>query len=150
MNLSPHFSLEELIVSQTASRKGIDNTPSQEIINNLTRLCAFLETVRDALQSPINISSGYRCPELNAAVGGAASSQHVTGHAADFTAHGLTLDGIIQLIMKEQLPFDQLIREFPDSNGGGWVHISIPNDPGDAPRQQVLIIDHTGTRPYTL
>ncbi len=143
MHLSPNFTLEEMVASQTASRKRIDNTPSPQIISNLTRLCAFLETVRDALQSPMNISSGYRCPELNAAVGGAATSQHCHGVAADFTSPHYTLDGIIQLIIKENLPFDQLIREFD-----AWVHISIPNDPDEIPRQQALIIDHTGTRPY--
>lgn len=149
MNLSPHFSLAEMTASQTASRKGIDNTPSLEIVENLTRLCAFLETVRDVLQSPMNISSGYRSPELNAAIGGAENSQHCQGVASDFTSSHYTLDGIIKLIISEQLPFDQLIKEFSDGNGGGWVHISIPNDPNGTQRRQALIIDHTGTRPYT-
>ena len=140
MNLSDHFTLEELTFSQTAIRKGIDNTPSNEVRSNLVRLSEFLETVRRRVGLPIHITSGYRSPELNNAIGGASNSQHCLGCAADITVRGISLDEIIKRI--GDLDFDQLIREY-DS----WIHISIPPI-GKSPRKQKLIIDHNGTRPY--
>jgi zinc D-Ala-D-Ala carboxypeptidase len=85
MRLSENFSLEELTASETAARKGIDNTPSEEVINNLKRLAAALQEVRALLNHrAILVSSGYRSPELNQAVGGSATSDHCKGFAADF------------------------------------------------------------------
>lgn len=143
MRISQNFTLEEMTFSQTAARMGIDNTPPQEVFRNLKRLCALLEDVRDACAAPIRISSGYRSPDVNRAVGGARNSQHALGCAADFTAHGMTIDEVIQIIIEADLPFDQLIREF-----NSWIHISVPNTVNDKPRKQALIIDKKGTRPY--
>ena len=127
MHLSPHFTLEELTSSSKAVALKIDNTPSVEIIENLKALTLALELVRSVIGKPLKISSAYRCPELNAAVKGSKSSQHVQGYAADFTVDGLTPRQICEKIMAAGLHFDQLIcenisAEHPD---GVWVHFGI-------------------------
>ena len=144
MRLSENFSLEELTASETAARKGIDNTPSEEVINNLKRLAAALQEVRALLNHrAILVSSGYRSPELNQAVGGSATSDHCKGLAADFIcpSYGSPND-IVRAIAASDLSFKQVIREFDK-----WVHLSIPEE-GQEPRKQALIIDREGTRAY--
>jgi len=128
MELSPNFSLEEMIQSNTAARKGIDNTPSEAVKANLKNLCVnFLEVLRAKLAEkygkvmPIIVSSGYRSPALNKAVGGSANSQHITGQAADIIVPGLTVEELFQFILTN-MSFDQCIQEF-DS----WVHVSYIN-----------------------
>lgn len=143
MQLSEHFSLNELTHSDLAIRKGISNDPTPDVISNLTRLAELLEKVRKYLNKPISINSGYRCPELNQAVGGQKASQHLLGCAADIRVSGMTPDEIVKAIIQTDIQFDQMIREF-DS----WVHISVTNSAEDTPRNQVLIIDKLGTRPY--
>ena len=143
MKLTPNFTLEELTVSEIGKRFNIDNTPNAEVQANLVRLARFLEEVRAVLKRPIHINSAYRCAELNSKIGSKSNSQHTLGCAADITVSGLTPDNIVQEIIKTNLEYDQLIREF-DS----WVHISIPNHFADRPRKNVLIIDKNGTRPY--
>ena len=143
MNLSPNFTLEELTHSEIAERQGLDNTPNEDVKANLTRLARFLEEVRRALGRPIMVNSAYRSPQVNTAVGSKPTSQHCIGCAADIKVPGLTPDNIVKEILKTNLEYDQLIREF-DS----WVHISIPSKFADKPRKQVLIIDKAGTRPY--
>lgn len=87
MKLSENFSLSEFTRSDTADRLGIDNTPSGEVVANLTELCrAVLQPLREAWGEPLRINSGYRCPALNKAVGGVKTSQHVTGNACDIVA----------------------------------------------------------------
>lgn len=144
MRLSENFSLEELTASETAARKGIDNTPSEEVINNLKRLAAALQEVRALLNHrAILISSGYRSPELNQAVGGSATSDHCKGLAADFICPSYgTPNDIVRAIAASGLSFKQVIREFDR-----WVHLSIPEE-GQEPRKQALIIDRQGTRAY--
>lgn len=143
MQLSEHFSLNELTHSDLAVRKGISNDPTPDVISNLTRLAELLEQVRKYLNKPISINSGYRCPKLNQAVGGQKASQHLLGCAADIRVSGMTPDEIVKAIIQTDIQFDQMIREF-DS----WVHISVTNSAKDTPRNQVLIIDKQGTRPY--
>jgi hypothetical protein len=143
MNLSPNFTLEELTYSETAQRKGLDNTPTEEVKANLVRLARFLEEVRRVLGRPITIDSAYRSPKVNEAVGSKPTSQHCNGCAADIRVAGLTPDDVIKLILKSNIEYDQVILEF-DS----WVHISIPNKFADKPRKNALIIDKNGTRPY--
>lgn len=140
MNLSAHFTLEELTHSQTASRRGIDNTPPDSVIANMRDvLCPGLEQVRTLLGKPILISSGYRSPRLNATVGGSAKSQHMEGLAADFTCPGFGPPLVVAHAIKNSgIEFDQLLYEF-----GEWVHISFARHP----RLQVLTIDTRGTRP---
>lgn len=143
MNLTPHFTLEEMTFSQTAIRRGIDNTPTPEHFRNLRRLCSLLEDVRDVIGSPIRITSGYRCEELNGLVGGAKNSQHMIGCAADIKPVSMDLGEAIEVIIDADIEFDQLILEF-----NSWIHISVPNTQTDKPRKQVLIIDSEGTRPW--
>jgi zinc D-Ala-D-Ala carboxypeptidase len=144
MRLSENFSLEELTASETAARKGIDNTPSEEVIDNLKRLAAALQEVRALLNHrAILISSGYRSHELNQAVGGSATSDHCKGLAADFICPSYgTPNDIVRAIAASGLSFKQVIREFDR-----WVHLSIPEE-GQEPRKQALIIDREGTRAY--
>ena len=135
MQLSKNFSLAELVASQVATRKGIDNTPAPAIVANLTRLAALLEQVRALVGGPITISSGYRSPALNKAVGGAANSAHVLGLAADISTTKLTPKALALLIRQSDIAFDQLIYE------GTWVHIALS---ASAPRRQVLTAKFAG------
>ena len=131
MKFPPHFSLDELILSQTAARKGIDNTPNDEIKSNILRLAWFLETLRAKLNAHygktfINVSSGYRCEELNTAIGGSKTSSHVQGFAADINVPGLKPIVVARFIANNMADegFDQVIHEF-----GRWVHVSICDFP---------------------
>jgi hypothetical protein len=120
MQLSEHFSLAELVRSPTALRLGINNTPSSTVIAALTALCLnLLEPVR-AHFGPVAITSGYRAPAVNRAVGGAATSKHCLGEAADFTVPGQRNIDVAQWIQRN-VGFDQLIYEFGEE---GWVHAS--------------------------
>lgn len=144
MQLSTHFTLEELIASDTAARFGLDNTPNAEVVENLKRLCTLiLEPLRDLVHAPVHINSGYRALEVNRKVGSKDTSQHVKGCAADVKVQGVTPDELIKVIIGAGLPYEQVIREFDR-----WVHVSVPNNPYTLPKRQELIIDHAGTRPY--
>ncbi|SEK02550.1 D-Ala-D-Ala carboxypeptidase family metallohydrolase [Paraburkholderia diazotrophica] len=143
--LSPHFGLAEFTQSQTAIRRGINNTPSSAAIDNLTRVAQLLESVRTLLgNQPISISSGYRSPGVNAAVGGAPNSRHLLGLAADFTCPSFGEPRDICLKIKSSaLIFDQLIFE------GTWVHIGL-SPAGEQVRQQILTAHFKGgTVTYT-
>jgi zinc D-Ala-D-Ala carboxypeptidase len=145
MNLTPHFTLEELTASETAERNGWDNTPNDQELANLGRLAAFLEQVKEVLAGkPIMISSGLRTKKVNDAVGSKDSSQHRIGCAADFKVPGMTPDEVVKAIVASGIGYDQVIREFDR-----WTHISIPNSINFSPRGQALIIDKAGTRPYS-
>lgn len=121
MNLSEHFSLDELTASQTALRKGIDNTPPPVVTEKLRMLAATLEQVRKLLgNNPIHISSGYRCLALNRAIGSGNLSAHVLGYAVDFTCPSFGAPKeVANKIAESPIRFDQLIYE------GTWVHLSI-------------------------
>lgn len=140
MNLSPHFTLAEFVISETAARSGIDNDPPMELLPALKRTAQGLEAVRVRLGgAPITITSGYRCKALNTAIGGAADSQHMRGEAADFICprFGSPLE-VATALRDSGIEYDQLLLEF-----GRWVHISF----SAAPRHQALVIDKAGTRP---
>ena len=143
MNLSQNFTYEEMTASETAVRHNIDNTPDNDTLMNLRRLALFLEEVRKILNKPLQINSAYRSPLANEAVGGKKTSQHCKGTAADIKVKGMTPDQVVKAIIKSDLQYDQVIREF-DS----WTHISIPNTKDEKPRKQALIIDKNGTRPF--
>ena len=141
MNLSPHFTLEELTITD---HREFDNTPNASEIANLTRLADFLEQVREAVGGkPVMVNSAFRSKQVNDAVGSKDTSQHRLGCAADIRVPGMTPDQVVKAIMAAGLAYEQLIREFDR-----WTHISIPNDPKGKPRGQTLIIDKAGVRLY--
>lgn len=120
-----YFTIKELIKSSTAEAKGIDNTPTPEVERNLTALVDnVLDGVREIYGKPITVNSGYRCPELNKAVGGSATSDHVKGFAADITGGSKTENERLFNIIKHNFHFSQLI----DEKNFSWVHVSYnPN-----------------------
>lgn len=131
MNLSKNLTLAECTKSITASRMGIDNTPDEWVIENLRQVAInVFQPLRDAFKNPIYISSGYRSPELNKAIGGSSRSSHMEGRALDLDADvfgGCTNSQIFEYI-RNNLEFDQLIWEFGDENNPDWVHVSYVYD----------------------
>ncbi|MAY20327.1 MAG: hypothetical protein CL955_06885 [Erythrobacteraceae bacterium] len=124
--LSKHFALHEFTRSQTASRRDIDNRPGEAEIAALRLLChKVLEPVREHFDRPVRISSGYRSPALNRAIGGSRTSQHCKGEAADFEIAGISNIEVCRW-MEKHLNYDQLILEFytPGQPNSGWVHVS--------------------------
>ncbi len=139
-NITMHFTIEELYASKTAKDKGINNKPSVREMVNLVYLAAYvLEPLRKAMGEPIKIGSGFRCQQLNKAVGGVSNSQHLTGQAAD-----LCIDGDIEKgkrwfnYIKDHLPFDQLIWEHNPKTGSYWVHVSYVFSDFGKNRRQVI------------
>ena len=133
MRLSKNFTLDELIRSDTAKKKGYveQYNPQKEVIENLRRLVEnVLQPARDRLGESITVTSGYRCDRLNKAVGGAASSQHRLGQAADLVASSNAK--LFEVL--RSTPFDQLIWEFGDADQPAWVHVSY----SERHRRQVL------------
>ena len=122
-----HFTIEELYASKTAKAKGINNKPSVQQMINLVYLAAFvLEPLREAMNEPIKIGSGFRSKELNKAVGGVANSQHMKGQAADLCIDGDSKKGRKWFeYIRDHLPFDQLIWERNARTGSEWVHVSF-------------------------
>jgi uncharacterized protein YcbK (DUF882 family) len=142
MNLSEHFTLEEL--THTDHRQ-FDNTPNEAEKANLRRLAAFLEQVKGLLGGkPIMVNSAFRSKQVNDAVGSKDTSQHRVGCAADMRVPGMTPDEVVRAVIASDLGYDQVIREFDR-----WTHISVPNTADARPRKQALIIDKTGTRMYS-
>jgi len=135
MNLSPHFTLEEMVISETASRKGINNTPSAAVIENMRVLCGVLEEVRRLLGQPILITSGYRSAALNKAIGGSTTSAHQHGLAADFIAPPLTPLEVCLQIEASDIGFDQLIYEYT------WTHFGLRKE---NMRRQTLTLNKAG------
>ena len=141
MNLSPHFTLEELTFTD---HREFDNTPNDAEKNNLKRLAEFLEQVKTVLGGkPIMVNSAFRCKQVNDAVGSKDTSQHRIGCAADIRVPGMTPDEVVKAVIASGIGYDQIIREFDR-----WTHISVPNIITQSPRRQALIIDRQGTRPY--
>lgn len=138
MKLSEHLDLSEVIRSESAKRKGIDNMPTPEHIENFKKLAEnIFEKVRANFRVPIRISSGYRCKELNSAIGGAASSQHCKGEAIDIDMDGDPNNVSNKMIfdyIHKNLDFDQLIWEFGTDSNPDWVHVSY----SDRHRKEVL------------
>ena len=141
MNLTEHFTLEEL--THTDHRQ-FDNTPNETERANLVRLAGLLELVKVALGGkPIMVNSAFRSKQVNDAVGSKDTSQHRLGCAADIRVPGMTPDQVVRAIIAENLPMDQIIREFD-----AWTHISVPNSISLTPRRQALVIDRSGTRAF--
>ena len=140
--LSPHFSLEELSVTD---HREFTNEPNDLEKNNLKRLAELLEQVKRHLgDKPIMVNSAFRSKQINDLVGSKDTSQHRVGCAADIRVPGMTPNDVVKAIIASDIPYDQIIREFDR-----WTHISVPNDPTGKPRKQALIIDKLGTRIYS-
>ena len=137
MRLTEHFKLSEFTNSSTATARGIDNTPNEQQIANLKRICEeILEPLRAFAGQPIIIGSGYRSPALNKAVGGVKNSQHMTGEAADIHLPDNATGRKWFLWMMDNLKFDQLIMEkSPPSSTRYWIHVSFSRN---RCRQQVI------------
>ena len=145
MKASPHFTIDELTFSETATRKDIDNTPSNEVLDNLYITAMEMENVRELLgNNPILISSGYRCLALNELLGSKPTSAHIRGLACDFTCPKFgDPDDIVDVIFGSDIQYDQIILEFDK-----WVHIAFPAD-GESARKKALIINKKGTMIYS-
>ena len=148
MKLTENFSLGELTKSQTAERKGIDNSPSTEHQDNLKSLCEMiLQPIRDHFGQVVSVSSGYRSPELCTAIGSKTTSQHAKGEAADFEIFGVSNKELADYI-DENLDYDQLILEYwkeSDPNSG-WVHCSYTN--GSNRKQYLRAYKENGSTKY--
>lgn len=148
MKLTANFSLNELTQSETALRKGLDNTPNEEVIANLKMLAEkVLQPVREHYGKGVKVNSGYRSPDVNASVGGSKTSDHCKGQAADIEIPGIANADLAQYI-KDNLQFTQLILEFytqgiPDS---GWVHVSY--DPANLKCQTLTAVKKDGKTVY--
>ena len=148
MQLSKNFSLVELTKSQTAERKGIDNTPSPEHQENLEKLCRHvLQRVRDHFGKVVTVSSGYRSPELCTAIGSKITSQHAKGQAADFEIFGVSNKSLADYI-DEALHYDQLILEYWNESdpNSGWVHCSFSQ--GNNRKQYLRAYKENGKTKY--
>lgn len=141
--VSQYFTYAEVVRSQTADRLGLDNVPSANVFETCLRTASKMDAVRRLLGVPITVTSWYRSPDLNHAIGSSPTSQHIRGEAVDFVAprYG-TPAQIVHRLMEIGAQYDQLILEFADRPSGGWVHVSWT----DKPRMQVLAIDGNGTR----
>lgn len=160
--ITKNFSFQELTHSQTASRRGIDNTPTNQHKRNLIESTENLwQPIRDALEIPISISSGYRGPKLNTAIGGSKNSAHMYGFAIDFRVHGvpncyLLAKKILEIIKEKNLNFDQLILEFPsgdredpeNSMPGSWIHLGYKSPSGQHRRQILTAVKRQGKTLY--
>jgi zinc D-Ala-D-Ala carboxypeptidase len=145
MDLSSFFSLAEMTRSETARRENIPNQPAETEVQNLRALCAaVLDPLRTALEVPIKVNSGYRSPELNRRIGGAAKSQHVEGKAADIQVPGMGVLELFKAIIRQGLPFDQIIYEAA-SPTSKWVHVS--HDPARDRRQIMVALFGSKGRP---
>ncbi len=148
MKLTANFSLSELTKSQTAERKGIDNTPSPEHQENLKSLCTnVLQPIRDHFGKVVTVSSGYRSPELCVAIGSKTTSQHAKGEAADFEIFGLSNKTLADYIDSELL-YDQLILEYWNESdpNSGWVHCSFSR--GNNRKQYLRAYKENGKTKY--
>ena len=142
MKLSKNFSLNEFISSETALRRGIDNTPSAEVLANLKALCEnIMQPLRDWYGKPINITSGYRSPALNRAIKGAANSDHMKGQAVDFTLPKEDYPKVFEWL-RNNVNYTQIIDEF----GFSWIHISY--DAKNLKKQALKAVKQNGKTLY--
>ena len=130
--LTENFTLEELIQSATAEAKGIKNVPNSAELSNLKAVAKLLQSIRNKYGKPIKVSSGFRCKQLNKAVGGSATSQHLSGEAADIkaTGKGCTNAALFKcikgMIESGEIRVGQLIWEYGTQTNPQWVHVSLP------------------------
>lgn len=138
-NISKYITYLEATTSQTATRKGINNTPTDAELINMQRVAVrIFDVVRDHFKTPLRVSSFYRCLKLNTAVGGAKNSQHKTGQAIDIQGTGNVSNKAIFEFIKNNLEFDQLIWEFGNEANPAWVHVSYVSK--EKNRKQIITV----------
>lgn len=138
-NISKYITYLEATTSQTATRKGINNTPTDAELINMQRVAVrIFDVVRDHFKTPLRVSSFYRCLKLNTAVGGAKNSQHKTGQAIDIQGTGNVSNKAIFEFIKNNLEFDQLIWEFGNETNPAWVHVSYVSK--EKNRKQIITV----------
>jgi len=148
MKLTENFTLSEMVKSETALRQGLDNTPGDAEIANLKVLAEkVLQPIRDNFKRGVKVNSGFRHPNVNAAVGGSRTSDHCKGQAADIEIPGLANADLAEWI-KNNLKFTQLILEFytPGIPDSGWVHVSY--DPANLKCQVLTAMKENGKTVY--
>ena len=148
MKLTENFTLSEMTKSETALRHGLDNTPNDAEIANLKRLAEnVLQPIRNNYKRGVKVNSGYRAPNVNAAVGGSKTSDHCRGQAADIEIPGIANAELAEWIAKN-LKFTQLILEFytPGVPDSGWVHVSY--NPADLKCQVMTAMKENGKTVY--
>ncbi len=149
MKLAKNFSLKEMCASQTAERMNIRNTAGQVELINLVYLCAnVLQPVREHYEKVVTVSSGFRCEELNTAIGSnSETSQHVKGQACDFEIYGID-NFLVASYVAENLEFDQLILEYYEPPNGGWIHVSYNAFDGNRKKTLTASRDEKGKVKY--
>lgn len=148
MNLTKNFTLHEMTKSETALRQGLDNTPGDREVEALRLLAEnVLQPVRDHYGKGVKVNSGFRHPEVNAAVGGSRTSDHCRGMAADIEIPGVPNAELAEWIV-ENLAYTQVILEFytPGIPDSGWVHVSY--DPSNLKRQTLTAVKQDGKTAY--
>jgi len=149
MNLTENVSLKELTKSESATRFGISNEPTEEALSNLQKLAThILQPVRDHFGKPLIITSGYRSPELCVKIGSTTTSQHTKGQASDFEIGGIANKDLSDWI-HQNLDYDQLILEFwkPEDANSGWVHCSYKGE-GQNRKQYLRAFTENGRTKY--
>jgi zinc D-Ala-D-Ala carboxypeptidase len=134
MQVTPHFSWYEVQYSTAAKARGIDNTVPPGLLANVKITAAYMESVRAILGGPIRVTSWFRCPAVNAAIGGSRTSMHMQGLAVDFKPTNMSLADAFNRIRRSEIPFDQLILE-RTRDGANWIHIGFSRG---TPRRQVM------------
>ena len=150
MKLSKNFSLAEMTKSQTATRMGLNNSPSEDQTENLRLLCErVLQPVRDHFNQVVSISSGFRDPILSQKIGSSINSQHCKGEAADFEIFGVANNELADWI-KENLMFDQLILEYfePGQPNSGWIHVSYTKEINANRKEYLMATKKDGKTQY--
>ena len=148
MQLTKNFSLAEMTVSETARSRGLKNEPGTQEIENLRTLCQqVLQPLREAYGKSIKVNSGFRAPDVNAAVGGSRTSDHCKGQAADIEIPGVPNAELAKYIA-DYFDFTQLILEFytPGIPDSGWVHVSY--DPKNLKKQVMTAMKEKGKTVY--
>lgn len=128
MQLTKNFKLSEFTDSDTATAKGIDNTPTDEHLENIKFVAEQLQLIRNTYKQPINISSGYRCEELNTEVNGSKSSQHMQGLAVDINQGSRTKNHNLFLIVKRMMKVGLKVHQLIDEQNFKWIHIGFKQD----------------------
>lgn len=144
LQLTDHFSFAEMTRSNTATRKGLDNTCPPDLLANMRHVAERLEEVRAHFSKPITVHSCYRSPEVNKAVGGSPTSAHRYAHAADFTISGVSVLEVCKWCAANIKDFDQVIYEFGES---GWIHMGFTN--GETRKQLLTALKQSGKTVYT-